>query len=89
MQRVTHAQAVERLNAIVDKANAQIAKAVAAMHHWETVAGELAVENDMLRSANAEMARQIDDFESEVSRLKKRLRKKAGKRREAWLGDDE
>lgn len=89
VQRLTPDQAIDRLNAIVDDANAQIARAVAAMQHWENVAAAMVAENNELRSANAEMIRQISELEIEVSNLNKRLRKKAGRRRNEWLGDNE
>ena len=66
IERVTPAQAIARLNTIVDEANAQIAKAVAFQRHFEQVATELALENSELRRANAALAGKVSDLEKQL-----------------------
>lgn len=50
-QQVTGAEAVARLNQVVDEANQKIALAMSAAQHWEQVATALAEENGRLRAA--------------------------------------
>lgn len=80
-QRLDPAQAIARLNTIVDDANAQIAKAVAGQRHFEQVAAELAQENSGLRE-------RVATLETHIKRLEKQLSKKAGKKRHAALDED-
>lgn len=50
-QPVTGAEAVARLNQVVDEANEKIAHALSAAQHWEQVATDLAAENGRLWAA--------------------------------------
>lgn len=77
VRRVTPEEAVEAANKVVDKANNQIAKALAHAKAWEKVATELYEDNQTLRQ-------QVAELEKENARLRKLARPKAGKKRDEW-----
>src|SRR5688572_11134792 len=77
VRRVTPEEAIEAANEVVDKANDAIANAVAFRTHWQNVAAELDQENRRLRIVNEELRQ-------ENGQLKKRLKPKAGKKRDEW-----
>lgn len=74
-QHLTPEEAIAELNTVVDKANDQIARQRAFTLHWQAVAAELETENRRLRA-------EVERLRRENGALKKRLKPKAGKRRD-------
>jgi hypothetical protein len=85
VRHITPEEAVKVANEVVDKANDQIAKALAHAKAWQGVATNLYEESEQHKQQLAERDKQIEDLEAEIERLKRKVTKRAGKRKgEEW-----
>lgn len=71
-RQLTAAQAIARLNTIVDDANARIATALSHAAHFEKVAEELYQENTNLRQAIAGLEAKVADLEAKSKKASKK-----------------
>lgn len=81
VKRVTPEEAIEAANKVVDKANNQIAKALAHAKAWEGVATELYQDNQVKDQQIAKLETEKTELEAEVGRLRKKATRKSGKRK--------
>lgn len=81
IQRVTPEEAIAQVNEVVDKANDQIARAVAYAGAWEGVATGLYQENEELRQQVEKLEQERDELKAENNRLSRKVTKKQGKRK--------
>lgn len=79
VKRVTPEEAIEAANEVVDKANDQIAKALAHAKAWERVATELYQDNQAKDQRIAELEAEKVVLEAEVDRLRKKATRKSGR----------